>query len=214
MTNEMAGVFGMILAKNAPTMRMTVENLYALQQLQLQTGLATTTPLTFASSSLLTFTGGFDLTRIGIEKQADRHSGLTQLVGPLLKVRLCSLAGVVQLPELLLHGSRGGIDQQLGLLLLSLPKLQGALAPVASERASAQLAAHERVREAARTKGRVSIQPVLPVDILGAYVLLWAGVYAAYRSGAHINPAMTLAFLAVSLAVVSWIFKTGYRLKA
>ena len=65
-----------------------------------------------------------------------------------------------------------GIDQQLGLLLLSLPKLQGALAPVASERASAQLAAHERVREAARTKGRVSIQPVLPVDILGAYVLL------------------------------------------
>jgi len=28
------------------------------------------------------------------------------------------------------------------------------------------------VREASRTKGRVSIQPVLPVDILGAYVLV------------------------------------------
>jgi hypothetical protein len=38
MTKERAGVFGMILARNAPTMRMTVENLYALQQLQLQTG--------------------------------------------------------------------------------------------------------------------------------------------------------------------------------
>jgi hypothetical protein len=34
------------------------------------------------------------------------------------------------------------------------------------------LAAHERVREAARTKGRVTVQPVLPVDILGAYILL------------------------------------------
>lgn len=32
--------------------------------------------------------------------------------------------------------------------------------------------AHERVREAARTRGRVSIKPVLPVDVLGAYVIL------------------------------------------
>jgi hypothetical protein len=64
------------------------------------------------------------------------------------------------------------IDQQLGLLLPTLPRLQQALAPVAAERAAAQLAAHERVREASRTKGRVTIQPVLPVDILGAYVVL------------------------------------------
>lgn len=64
------------------------------------------------------------------------------------------------------------IDQQLGLLLPALPKLQHALASVANERSAVQLAAHERVREASRTKGRVSIQPVLPVDILGAYVLL------------------------------------------
>jgi superfamily II DNA or RNA helicase len=64
------------------------------------------------------------------------------------------------------------IDQQLGLLLPALPKFQQALAPVAQERAAAQLAAHERVREASRVKGRVTIQPVLPVDILGAYVLL------------------------------------------
>jgi superfamily II DNA or RNA helicase len=67
---------------------------------------------------------------------------------------------------------RTAIDQQLDLLLSALPRLQGALEPLAAERAAAQLAAHERVREAARTKGRVGIQPVLPVDILGAYVLL------------------------------------------
>jgi superfamily II DNA or RNA helicase len=64
------------------------------------------------------------------------------------------------------------IDQQLGLLLTALPILLLALEPIAVERATLQLAAHERVREAARTKGRVTIQPVLPVDILGAYVLL------------------------------------------
>jgi hypothetical protein len=64
------------------------------------------------------------------------------------------------------------IEQQLDLLLTGLPKLQASLAPVADDRADAQLAAHERVREAARTKGRVSIKPILPVDILGAYVLL------------------------------------------
>ena len=64
------------------------------------------------------------------------------------------------------------INQQIDLLLGVLPKIQQSLAPVASERAAAQLAAHERVREASRTKGRVTIQPVLPVDILGAYVLL------------------------------------------
>lgn len=64
------------------------------------------------------------------------------------------------------------IKQQLGLLLPALPKLQQALEPIARDRAAAQLSAHERVREAARLKGRVAIQPVLPVDILGAYVLL------------------------------------------
>jgi superfamily II DNA or RNA helicase len=64
------------------------------------------------------------------------------------------------------------IDQQLALLLPALPHLQIALEARAEERAALQLAAHERVREARRAKGRVSIGPVLPVDILGAYVLL------------------------------------------
>jgi superfamily II DNA or RNA helicase len=64
------------------------------------------------------------------------------------------------------------IDQQIGLLLAALPRFQSALEPVARERAATQLAAHERVREAARAKSRISIEPVLPADILGAYILL------------------------------------------
>lgn len=65
-----------------------------------------------------------------------------------------------------------GVEQQVGLLTEALAVIQKALEAVAKTRAAAQLEAHERVREAARTKGRVSIEPVLPVDILGAYVLL------------------------------------------
>lgn len=64
------------------------------------------------------------------------------------------------------------IEQQMTLLLPALPQLQMALEGVAHQRAAAQLEAHERVREASRTRGRVSIEPVLPVDILGAFVLL------------------------------------------
>ena len=73
------------------------------------------------------------------------------------------------------------VEQQLGVLLPALPAFQAALASVANERAEAQRAAHERVRTASRTRaapggsrgrGRVAVEPVLPVDILGAYVLL------------------------------------------
>jgi len=64
------------------------------------------------------------------------------------------------------------IEQQTDLLVGSLPALQAALEPVAAKRASVQLEAHERVREAGRRRGRVTVEPVLPVDILGAYVIL------------------------------------------
>ena len=64
------------------------------------------------------------------------------------------------------------VDQQLGLLLPDLSSLQVALEGLADERATAQLQAHQRVRAATRAKGRISVQPVLPVDILGVYVLL------------------------------------------
>ena len=64
------------------------------------------------------------------------------------------------------------IDQQLGLLLPALSSLQAPLENLADERAEAQLRAHQRVRTATHAKGRISVEPVLPVDILGAYVLL------------------------------------------
>jgi len=64
------------------------------------------------------------------------------------------------------------VDQQLPLLLGGLPELQPALEKMATQRASLQLEAHERVREALRAKAKVRIEPVLPVDILGAYLLL------------------------------------------
>ena len=64
------------------------------------------------------------------------------------------------------------IEQQLDLMLPAIPSLRHALETVAHERAAAQLAVHERVRAASRSKGRVTIEPVLPVDLLGAYVLL------------------------------------------
>lgn len=67
---------------------------------------------------------------------------------------------------------RTAIDQQASLLENDLPALQQALAVIAKSRADEQLAAHERVREATKARGRVTIEPVLPVDILGSYVLL------------------------------------------
>lgn len=64
------------------------------------------------------------------------------------------------------------VEQQTNLIAEALPVFREGLAAVAAERATAQLEAHERVRQSARAPGRVTIQPVLPVDILGAYVLL------------------------------------------
>jgi hypothetical protein len=49
---------------------------------------------------------------------------------------------------------------------------QGRLWPFRPGGAALQLQAHERVREATRDHAKVRIEPVLPVDILGAYLLL------------------------------------------
>ena len=64
------------------------------------------------------------------------------------------------------------IDQQLGVLLPSLPTFQESLQSVAAERAAALVEAHRRVRAAARARGGIAVEPVLPVDVLAAYVLL------------------------------------------
>jgi superfamily II DNA or RNA helicase len=64
------------------------------------------------------------------------------------------------------------IDQQVGLLTKAFPDFQRSMASLAEERAATQLEAHQRVREAVKTKGKIAIEPVVPVDILGAYILL------------------------------------------
>jgi len=64
------------------------------------------------------------------------------------------------------------IEQQVDLLEGALPKIRKALESVAAERAAVQLSTHVAIREATRSKSHASVSPVLPVDILGAYVLL------------------------------------------
>jgi hypothetical protein len=43
---------------------------------------------------------------------------------------------------------------------------------LATQRAEALLADHQRVREAARDVGQYSVSACLPVDVMGVYVLL------------------------------------------
>lgn len=56
-----------------------------------------------------------------------------------------------------------------------LPALRPAIDALARERAAAVLEAHRRVRAAARLTLHQEVRPVLPVDLLGIYVLLPAG---------------------------------------
>lgn len=65
-----------------------------------------------------------------------------------------------------------GVRQQLEVLLPALAEYQRALVQVARRRAEDQRLAHEKVRENLRVRSRTTIEPVLPVDILGAFVLL------------------------------------------
>lgn len=56
--------------------------------------------------------------------------------------------------------------------LSRLPAWQPALDVLARQRAEALLSDHRRVREAARARGRYEVQPLLPVDVIGVFVLL------------------------------------------
>ncbi len=57
-------------------------------------------------------------------------------------------------------------------LLEALPKLEGDFQRIATERAAVQRESHARVRFAGRTGKTLEVEAVLPVDVLGAYVLL------------------------------------------
>jgi superfamily II DNA or RNA helicase len=60
-------------------------------------------------------------------------------------------------------------------LVEALPVLGPLLDEFARARAQELLATHRRVRQGARTGGRVEVEPQLPADVLGAYLLLPAG---------------------------------------
>lgn len=57
-------------------------------------------------------------------------------------------------------------------MLETLPARQSMLEALAGERAEALLADHRRVRQAADARGRYEVRPLLPVDVIAAYVLL------------------------------------------
>jgi hypothetical protein len=54
--------------------------------------------------------------------------------------------------------------------------LEGSIAAYTRERASALADDHARLRAAAAGSARVSVEPVLPPDIIGLYVLVPTGV--------------------------------------
>lgn len=68
--------------------------------------------------------------------------------------------------------SDSAVQQQLQRLLTMLPAMRKALEPMATQRSALQADAHQRVRAAVKDKSKVTVEPVLPVDILGAYVYL------------------------------------------
>lgn len=64
---------------------------------------------------------------------------------------------------------------QLEPVISGLDGLRPALEARARDRSDALLAAHRRVREASRARGSHSVEPVLPVDVLGCYIYLPGG---------------------------------------
>ena len=57
-------------------------------------------------------------------------------------------------------------------LIDALPQLEPSIKSLAEDRAQQQADSHSRVRAAARISHNLLVEPVLPVDVLGAYILL------------------------------------------
>ena len=64
------------------------------------------------------------------------------------------------------------VRQQLDHLFAQLQSIDPFLEQNAQDRAAALLDAHTRVRTASRATGQVTVEPVLPVDILGCFIYL------------------------------------------
>jgi superfamily II DNA or RNA helicase len=67
-------------------------------------------------------------------------------------------------------------DRHLEQSLHAIPGWKSELAAIAKDRAQALLQDHRRVREAADAKGTYQVSPILPVDVMGVYVLVPAAV--------------------------------------
>jgi len=67
------------------------------------------------------------------------------------------------------------VKGQLQHLIGGLDQLRPRLAQVAADRAAALLEAHTRVRRSARLGGSVRVEPILPADVLGCFILLPSG---------------------------------------
>jgi len=64
------------------------------------------------------------------------------------------------------------IAQQLNSLIEGIDRIRPAITQIATERAQSLLEAHTRIRNASRVTGQVSVQAVLPVDVLGLFIYL------------------------------------------
>jgi hypothetical protein len=67
-------------------------------------------------------------------------------------------------------------DRHLQQALEALPGWTGDLEAIAQQRAQALLQDHRRIREAADAKGSYQVTASLPVDVMGIFVLVPAGV--------------------------------------
>jgi len=88
--------------------------------------------------------------------------------------RLLDKAEVLQLMQLPVSKNMAveARNRELDRAIEALGELEDAFAAIAQQRAQAVLADHRRTREAADARGTYAVQPQLPVDVMGVYVLV------------------------------------------
>ena len=64
------------------------------------------------------------------------------------------------------------VERHINTAIQQVPQLEAQLNQLARDKAEQLLSDHRRVREAAQAKGSYRVQPILPVDVMGVYVLI------------------------------------------
>ena len=64
------------------------------------------------------------------------------------------------------------VERHINTAIQQMPQLEAQLNQLAKDKAEQLLSDHRRVREAAQAKGSYRVQPILPVDVMGVYVLI------------------------------------------